>query len=68
LNQNPTDLGIPDESVSSEDALARRFAMDKGLMSLDDLQAIGLRPTRRQQDDTIPRQQGCAIPFADGWI
>lgn len=47
--------------------LVRRFAMDKGLASLADLQAIGLRPTRRQQDDISRRQRGGAIPFTDAW-
>ena len=47
--------------------LVRRFAVDKGMATIADVQAIGLRPTRRQRIDIERRQRGGAVPFADAW-
>ena len=42
--------------------LVRRFAVDKAMTAIADVQAIGLRPTRRQQTDYARRQRAARRP------
>jgi hypothetical protein len=46
--------------------LVRRFAVERGLGSTDDLRAIGLNPTPRQQRD-VERRMRSGVSFADAW-
>lgn len=48
-------------------AMVRRFAQDKNIGSHEDLQAIGLNPTRRQQAAVEKRIQASGADFADAW-
>lgn len=47
----------------------RRFADDQNLDSHDDMDRIGLSPTRRQRDDVLKRvnRKKNPIPFRDAW-
>ena len=47
--------------------LVRRFATDQQLASIDDVRAVGLNPTNRQQADVERRMRGGAVPFNDAW-
>lgn len=47
-------------------ALVQRYAADKALTSTDDLRAIGLNPTPRQQQD-VERRMRRGLPFAEAW-
>jgi hypothetical protein len=47
--------------------LVLRFARDKGLASNDDLQAIGLTRTARQQRDVERRITVSGVSFAEAW-
>jgi hypothetical protein len=44
----------------------RRFAVEKGLSSLEDLGRLGLSPTRRQQKD-VQRRVDAGADFANAW-
>jgi hypothetical protein len=47
--------------------IVRRFAAQRGFSSIDDVQAIGLNPTPRQQKDVQRRLRGGEVAFADAW-
>jgi hypothetical protein len=47
-------------------ANVRRFALERGLASLDDLRKLQLNPTKRQQGDVV-RRLGRGATFADAW-
>jgi hypothetical protein len=46
--------------------LVRRFARDIELTSNEDLVALGLNPTKRQQKD-VERRMGAGLSFAEAW-
>jgi hypothetical protein len=46
--------------------LVRRFAIERGLQTGEDLRALGLNPTPRQQADVVRRMRSGAT-FADAW-
>lgn len=54
---------LQDEMVQ----LVRRFAIDKQLASIDDVRAVGLNPTNRQQADVERRMRGGTVPFTEAW-
>jgi hypothetical protein len=47
-------------------ALVRRFASDRNLASTDDVRALGLNPTPRQQRD-VDRRMSRGASFIDAW-
>lgn len=47
--------------------MVRRFAMDRGLTSIDDLRGIGLNPTNRQQAAVMRRMKNGEVAFVDAW-
>jgi hypothetical protein len=47
-------------------ANVRRFAVERNLSSLEDLAALQLNPTKRQQSDVL-RRVGRGASFADAW-
>ncbi len=47
--------------------LVGRFAVDRGLTSIDDVREVGLNPTNRQQSDVARRMRNGEVPFIDAW-
>lgn len=47
--------------------LVRRFAVEIELTGTESLQALGLNPTRRQQDDFERRMRSSGLSFAEAW-
>lgn len=54
---------LQDEMVD----MVRRFAVDRGLTSIDDLRGIGLNPTDRQRAAVIRRMRNGEVSFVDAW-
>ncbi|HTK35593.1 MAG TPA: BglII/BstYI family type II restriction endonuclease [Caulobacteraceae bacterium] len=54
---------LQNELVSS----VRRFAVERNLLATDDLRALGLNPTPRQQADVARRMRSGSAAFADAW-
>jgi hypothetical protein len=47
--------------------LVRRFATDRGLLSVENLAALGLNPTLRQRRDYERRARRPGVSFSDAW-
>jgi hypothetical protein len=61
---------IVTRGVSMQDemrALVRRFADEKKFKALEDLAALNLSPTRRQQRDYARRMKRAGVTFPEAW-
>lgn len=47
--------------------LVTRFAVERGLSSIDDLAELGLTPTPRQRESVARRMKSSGSPFAEAW-
>lgn len=47
--------------------LVTRFAVERGLASIDDVSELGLTPTPRQRAGVARRMKASGIPFAEAW-